>query len=339
MVLLFACVTLHELGHALAAQYFGIRVRNIVLLPIGGVALLSRPTRRPIQELVIAAAGPAVNVAILAMLAPVLLFTGEPVAGPRSLLDPAGTSPSIITALHWLFGANVGLVLFNLIPAFPLDGGRILRALLGLMMPWVSATRWATRVGQALAATMSVYAMVRGEPMLAIVSVLVFFAAASQQAEEDAYVTLTAHPTASATKRTSVALAQDDAFDVVVRHLLTAPHADVPVLRGRHLVGVIRRADVLRALASGRRTGSAGDLMVPMARVASTDSLASTLATLQHTGLAVATVWDDDTFVGLVSRDDIATASVMLAGLVAPASAPPFSGPSFSRPRESTATS
>ena len=232
-----------------------------------------------------------------------------------------------MTALHWLFGSNVGLVLFNLIPAFPLDGGRILRSLLGLAMPWLTATRWATRVGQALAATMGVWAVLRGEPMLAIVSVLVFFAAASQQAEEEAHATLTSNPTATVTSRSSITLDERDPLDVVVRHLLTAPHAGLPVLRGDQLVGVVRRTDVTRVLAARRGALAAADVMVPVARVSHGASLATTLATLQDTGCAVAAVWDQDTLVGVVSRDDIVTAAVMLARLAEPAAPTRLTGP------------
>ena len=100
IVLLFACVTLHEFGHAIAAQHYGIPVREIVLLPIGGIAFLGRAARDPMQELVIAAAGPAVNVAVIALLAPVLYVIGEPLSAAPALLRPGGAPPSFAEALH-----------------------------------------------------------------------------------------------------------------------------------------------------------------------------------------------------------------------------------------------
>lgn len=326
MLALFACVTLHEFGHALAAQWFGIRVRDIVLLPIGGVAVLGGPTRNAVHELVIAAAGPAVNVGILALLAPALLWAGEPVAGPRSLLDPSGAAPSVATALHWLFGANVGLVLFNLIPAFPLDGGRILLALLALALPWSRATHWAARVGQGLAAVMGVWSVLSGQPMLGLVSVFVFFAAASQQAEEHAHSVLTGRDTAAATRRDVISVSDTDRLDVVVAHLLTTPHTDFAVVCGDAVVGVVRRADVIRTLASGSADAGVTQAMTPVAHVSASAPLAHTVAHLRESGLAVAVVHRDGRVVGLVSLDDIATATVLL-GLThasAPAAWPPL---------------
>lgn len=312
MLLLFACVTLHEFGHAIAAQRFGLRVHEIVLLPIGGVAVLGGSTRNAVHELVIAAAGPAVNVAILALLAPALWLAGEPVGGPRSLLDPSGAVPSVATALHWLFGANVGLVLFNLVPAFPLDGGRILRALLALALPWSRATHWAARVGQSLAAVAGVWSVLNGQPMLGLVAVFVFFAAASQQVEEQAHSVLTNRDTATVTRRDVISVTDTDRLDVVITHLLTTPHSDFAVVRGDDVVGVVRRADVVRALVAGSASSPVTQAMTPVAHVSATAPLAHTVAHLRDSGVAVAVVHDDNRVVGLVSLDDIAAATVLL---------------------------
>ena len=144
---LFGCVLLHELGHALAARFYGIRTRDITLYLLGGVARLGQMTEKPSQELVIALAGPAVNVAIVALLTPVLM-----VCAALGLLNVSGAvlsapgSPAGLLALFLLllWAANVMLVLFNLLPAFPMDGGRVLRALLSLGLPRVRATEIAS---------------------------------------------------------------------------------------------------------------------------------------------------------------------------------------------------
>jgi Zn-dependent protease len=144
---IFGCVALHEVGHALAARYYGVQTRDITLYPVGGVASLERMPERPIQEIVIALAGPAVNLVIaIGLLAGMI---GGNLAFPGSFsLSGMDASEQLVLQL---FGANVALLLFNLLPAFPMDGGRVLRAVLSLGMPRVDATRAAVVVGSIIA--------------------------------------------------------------------------------------------------------------------------------------------------------------------------------------------
>ena len=141
---LFVCVLLHEFGHALTARRYGVRTRDIILLPIGGVARLERIPEKPRQELWIALAGPAVNVVIAVALAVWLQVTG----GWQPVEELTVTGGSFVERL---LVVNIFLVVFNLIPAFPMDGGRVLRALLGLKLDYVRATQIAASIGQALA--------------------------------------------------------------------------------------------------------------------------------------------------------------------------------------------
>lgn len=159
----FACVLLHEFGHALVAKRFGIRTRRITLWPIGGVAELERPPQDPRAELWIAAAGPLVNFAIAAALVPAVLLVGT-----------GGLLGSMLGAL---LGANLMLGLFNLIPAFPMDGGRVFRALLERKRGRLAATEIAAKLGRFAALALGVYAIWNVEVMLGIVAAFVYFAA------------------------------------------------------------------------------------------------------------------------------------------------------------------
>lgn len=313
MALLFACVALHEFGHALAARYFGLPVREIVLLPIGGVALLGRPTRNAVQELVVAAAGPAVNVAIVALLAPLLWVIGEPVAGPSSLFRPDGVTPSLATAVHWLLGANISLVLFNLLPAFPMDGGRILRGLLGLWLDWSVATRWAARTGQFMACLMGAWAILTGQFMLAVIATMVFFAAASTSGEERAQATLTGRMTADAMTRQPIVLAGDDRVEGAVSYLLTSYQTDFAVMQGRTLLGVVDRTDVLRAIADGRSEHPVTSIMREPVQVSAEDPLAQTRQQLLESDVTAAAVYRRGVFVGLINLNDILEAETIFA--------------------------
>jgi Zn-dependent protease len=171
ILLLFLCVLLHEFGHALAARAFGIHTPDITLLPIGGVARLARMPRDPFQELIIAIAGPAVNVLIALIL---FLAIGRFVDW-QDMLSVAEGSPSEF--LLRLLAVNVWLVIFNCLPAFPMDGGRILRALLAMVMPHDRATAYAGRVGQIMAALFGVWGLVSGNFILLLIAVFVFMGA------------------------------------------------------------------------------------------------------------------------------------------------------------------
>ncbi len=164
---IFGCVVLHELGHALTARQFGIPTRDITLLPIGGVARLQRMPRSPWQELAIAIAGPAVNVVIAA-----IIFGGLSVF---SFSDPSLLGiATFLTQLAWV---NIILVVFNMLPAFPMDGGRVLRAVLALALPYATATRVAAGVGQFVAAGLALLGLMTGNLMLVFVAGFVFLAA------------------------------------------------------------------------------------------------------------------------------------------------------------------
>jgi Zn-dependent protease len=165
----FGCVVLHELGHALMARQLGIGTRDITLYPIGGVARLARMPRRPLHELAIAVAGPAVNVAIAAVLFAILVAAG--IVSQGLFFQFNGGS-----FLMNLFAANVALVVFNMLPAFPMDGGRVLRAFLAMSLPYLRATEIAVRVGQVLAVVLGLVGLVSGS-MLVLVALFVFLAA------------------------------------------------------------------------------------------------------------------------------------------------------------------
>jgi len=313
ILLLFGCVTLHEFGHAIAAQRYGIPVRDIVLLPVGGVAFLGRATRHPMQELVIAAAGPAVNVAIVALLVPVLYLLGEPIRMTPVLLRPDGATPSLGQALQWLVGANVGLVLFNLIPAFPLDGGRMLRGVLGLCTDWSTATRWATSGGQGLAMAMGTWGVISGQLMLVLIAVMIFVAAGQTAAEERSHAVLSTQYVGDACNRHAIALNEHDRVSAVTRYLLTSYQPDFAVLRGGQLLGVVRRAHVLQALAQQTQDLRVSEIMRHCPTVSADLTLEETRRVLGGAETTVAAVFNDYGFVGLVSLDDIAEAETILA--------------------------
>jgi Zn-dependent protease len=169
LVGVFACVVLHELGHALMAQHFGIPTRDITLYPIGGVARLERMSERPIEEFCIAVAGPAVNVAIAGVLFAILLFVGLP---PNDSAELAAYVKG--NYLFALAVTNVGLVVFNLVPAFPMDGGRVLRSILVPGLGRLRATEIAANIGAAFAMLLMFAGL--WNPMLFLVGGFVFLA-------------------------------------------------------------------------------------------------------------------------------------------------------------------
>lgn len=192
LLTVFACVTLHEYGHALSARRFDVGTLDITLLPIGGVARLKRIPQVPWQELVIAVAGPAVNVVIATLLV-LFIFAGgggwlfgtlfgffagtiapEAREATGELLGQVLDGPSLLGFALSILVINVLLVLFNLIPAFPMDGGRVLRSLLAMLMPYVQATRWAQRIGLVCAILMAAFALTSEPPRIVMVLIAAF---------------------------------------------------------------------------------------------------------------------------------------------------------------------
>ncbi|HRO11137.1 site-2 protease family protein, partial [Amaricoccus sp.] len=169
VLLLFLCVVLHEYGHALTARRFGIGTRSITLLPIGGLALLEKMPKDPREEIIVALAGPAVNVVIATLL---YLLLGVS-ARPGALLDLSGS------LLPTLLVANLMLAIFNLLPAFPMDGGRVLRATLAMRMDRVRATAIAARVGQGLAIGLGLLGLL-GNPILILIAAFIWIGAGTE---------------------------------------------------------------------------------------------------------------------------------------------------------------
>lgn len=313
MILLFVCVTLHELGHSIAAQRFGIPVREIVLLPLGGVALLSRNPSKPWHELIIAAAGPLVNVVIAAVLVGVTGAVAAIGTFDSSALQQ-NAPPSLSSLLVWLLQANVFLVLFNLIPAFPLDGGRIFRAILAMWLPMPRATRIASGVGQGIAILLGVLGVATGNFSLVLVAVFVFFGAGQENAEGQARTRLVTKRVGDAYNQHALTLEIGDRVSKVVDYILTSYQPDFAVLQGTRLLGIVTRDDVLRALASDPRDMFVTGIMQrEIVRVQPDMTLDEVRDEMQAKNARTVAVFDSETYLGLVSLDDISEALAVLS--------------------------
>ncbi len=198
----FLCITLHEYGHSLTARRFGIETVDITLLPIGGAARLRQIPRIPIQELLVAIAGPAVNVVIALLIQLMLVVAIGPsqlltyvkaFLGDEQLVANATNStlaePSWLAFAWFLLTVNTALVLFNLIPAFPMDGGRVLRSLMAMVLPYLQATRWAQRIGVVCACGMAWAALTSDPPQVIVIAIAAYVCYAGMQ--ETRHVALT----------------------------------------------------------------------------------------------------------------------------------------------------
>ena len=242
---LFLCVLLHEYGHALTARRYGVRTRDIILLPIGGVARLERIPDNPRQELWIALAGPAVNVVIAALLGVWLQVTG----GWQPVEELTVTGGSFVERL---LVVNLFLVVFNLVPAFPMDGGRVLRALLGMKLEYVRATQIAASVGQALALGFGFLGLFTN-PFLVFIALFVWIGAGQEASMVQMKSALGGIPVQQVMITDYRALEPLDTLDRAVELTLTTSQKDFPVVSEGQVMGVLTQGDLLKALAERGR--------------------------------------------------------------------------------------
>jgi Zn-dependent protease len=241
IAVLFTLVVLHELGHALAARRQGIVTRDITLLPIGGVARLEKMPERPRDQLLIALAGPAVNVVLAALTLGISALLGQ----FSATLHPATAAEDFLARLFWL---NVSLAAFNLLPAFPLDGGRVLRALLAMKLPAAQATQVAAITGRVLAVGLGLVGLAVN-PMLVLIAVFVWIGAGEEAGAIQVHSALAGVRVDQVMLTEYLALAPGDTLARAANHLLAASQQDFPVVDQGRPVGVLHRQDLLRGLA------------------------------------------------------------------------------------------
>jgi Zn-dependent protease/predicted transcriptional regulator len=316
VVLLFGCVTLHELGHSLVARRFGAAVREIVLLPIGGVARMSREPSRPLHELLIALAGPFVNLVIAVVLASVLGARLGPAIPDKDLLIAEMGKLGQNALLLWLLGANLALALFNMIPAFPMDGGRVLRALLSFGLGRQRATTIAAGIGQVLALAIAAYGLMGPNPFLLIVGIFVFFGAGQERLATRAQDLLSQLSAGEVCSSAALTLGPSDDLGDVVDHALRSSQALFPVVYGSDLLGVVLRED---ALAAAERLGLRGSVRQVLRRDLPVCEAATPLLEVRdriiETGHPVVIV-DGQRLVGILGAEDITRISLVSSRLV-----------------------
>jgi Zn-dependent protease len=235
---LFFCVVLHEFGHALTARNFGIRTKHIILLPIGGIASIERTPEDPREEIIIALAGPAVSFAIALLLW--LLLSASQGLVPIEELSVTGGS-----FLQRLMIINILLAAFNLLPALPMDGGRVFRALLALWMEPARATRIAAGVAQAMAVLLALVGL-RYNLFLVFIAVFIWIGAASEAGMATIKSALSGLPAGRAMLTDFQLLAPDESLARAVELTLSGSQKDFPVVSGEEVAGVLRPARTAR---------------------------------------------------------------------------------------------
>ena len=299
---LFFFVLLHELSHSLVAKRYGIRVVDIILLPIGGVARMENFPQTPKQELLIAFAGPALNFTFAA-----LIGGAAALGGTWNQLVRISMMPGhFIAGLFWV---NLFMAGFNLLPAFPMDGGRVLRAALAFRLPYVSATRIAARIGQGSAVILGILGLLPsiGNPFLIVIAVFIFIGAGNEANAVITRAMLQGVYASQVMARQFAVLSPADAVGHAIEQLYSAHQDDFPVIENGRLVGLVTRESLAHAYATG-----GADLQVAQAMettyvwVSPDEELAQVYEKMNTRGATTAVVIWNGQLIGLISMSNIA---------------------------------
>ncbi len=306
---IFACVVLHELGHALTAKAFGIGTRHITILPIGGVAALERIPTQPGQEFLITIAGPAVNVVIAAGLIGGVWLLGD-LAMPETTYSAAGTGFFLSLGV-----VNVALAVFNMLPAFPMDGGRVLRAVLAIWLEYARATAIAAGCGQLMAVAFAAWALWGGNPFLLLIAAFVFFGSKAEVAAARQRAVLTRQRVGVAMQTDIHALPFDAAVGEAAQIMFEGRQHDFPVFDAEGgLVGLLRREAIVEGMRSrGPDAPIRERIETDLPVLDENDDLAHALEMLRTHGPALA-VMHRGRLVGLLSQEQLGR-FLMLGGV------------------------
>lgn len=295
---LFACVVLHEFGHALTARRYGIQTRSITLLPIGGVAALEKMPDNPRQEIHVAIAGPAVNLFIAVLLYLYIDLRGTPLTDA----EPGLANGSFV---YRLMLVNLFIAGFNLLPAFPMDGGRVLRAALALRMDHAEATRRAATVGQCIALGMGLLGIMYN-PFLLLIAVFVWFGASMENSAEQVK-SLLAHATIRhAMLHEFHSLSPEDTLATAVELTLAGSQKDFPVGYRDRLEKVLHHGDLIRGLQERGEQARIGELpLQSILRAQIDEPLQDLLQRMQGSPAQMICVMDGERVAGLLNLENV----------------------------------
>jgi Zn-dependent protease/CBS domain-containing protein len=295
---LFGCVLLHELGHALMARRFGIKTHDITLLPIGGLARLERMPENPMQEFWVALAGPAVNVVIAAVLWVWLTATSGflPMAESEMIGGPL---------LQRLMMVNIFLVAFNLLPAFPMDGGRVLRALLATRLGRRRATAIAANIGQGMAIIFGIVGFFHN-PFLVFIAIFVYLGAQAEAGLVEMQSALGSLRVRDAMMTRFRTLSASDSLGKAVDELLAGSQQDFPVIENGQPIGILRRNDLVKALSENRRDVAVAEFMCrDCESVDDSEPLTPIVESMHQKGCGTIPVLQAGQVVGLLTLENI----------------------------------
>lgn len=295
---LFACVVLHELGHSLTARRYGIQTRNITLLPIGGVAALEKMPDDPRQEIHVALAGPAVNFLIAFVLYVYLDLSNTPVIA-------AEVSVASDSFLYRLMLMNVFLGGFNLLPAFPMDGGRVLRAFLALRMDHATATQKAASVGQFIAIGLGLLGLIYN-PFLVFIAVFIWFGASMENSAEQLKSVLGEATVRHAMLREFHTLSPEDTLAKAIELTLSGSQKDFPVGYHNRLIKVLHHSDLIKGLQEQGESARVSELVLQDILTADiNEPLGKLLERMQGNPAQMIGVMDNGQVVGLLNLENI----------------------------------
>jgi Zn-dependent protease/predicted transcriptional regulator len=304
-ILLFVCILLHELGHSFIAKKYGVNIKDITLLLFGGVSSMEEIPRNPSQEFKMAFAGPLVSFIIGFALIALNIIVASYVSGY--------SSSSIYMMFSILGSINIILGTFNLIPAFPMDGGRLLRAWYAKRMSYIKATHYAAYFGKLFAFLMGIFGLLASSPWLILIALFVYVGASEEDKATTVTVLLEEYTVKDTMSKTLISVSEDTTIEDFSKIMFESKHMGYPVMKGNSLKGIVTFTDIRNILPHERFTTLVSDVMTKdIISVSSKDAASEAFKVMITNNIGRVLVIDDGELVGILSRTDLMRTLMLL---------------------------